>query len=160
MHSRPATIRTGSGDSIASHGDDGAQNGSPQHRFARELFSPLPGHYDLLAELLSFGQNRRWRREMLRHVTLLPGGLALDVATGTAAVAMELAERSGARIVGADVTHAMVREGALRVRRRGLAHCVQLIVGPAEALPFADGTFDTLTFTYLLRYVDAPAATM
>jgi demethylmenaquinone methyltransferase / 2-methoxy-6-polyprenyl-1,4-benzoquinol methylase len=128
--------------------------------FARRLFSGLPRRYDTLAELLSFGQNRRWRAAMVAHVSAPPDGVILDVATGTAGVAIRLAERTGARVVGADLTEAMLRRGAANLRRKGLGGRVQLLAGRAEQLPFADDTFDALTFTYLLRYVADPAATL
>jgi demethylmenaquinone methyltransferase / 2-methoxy-6-polyprenyl-1,4-benzoquinol methylase len=127
---------------------------------ARRLFSPLPRRYDLLAELLSFGQNRRWRGAMVERVAVAGPARVLDVATGTAGVALLLTERTGATVVGLDVTEAMLREGAARVARRGLDGRIRLLLGRAEELPFADATFDALTFTYLLRYVDEPAATL
>jgi len=130
------------------------------NRFATGLFSPLPDRYDRLAEWLSFGQNGRWRRAMVDAVAARPADLVLDVATGTAGVALELARRTGARVVGVDLTEAMVRRGAGNVRAAGAEGRVQLAVGRAEQLPFADATFDGLTFTYLLRYVEDPAATV
>jgi demethylmenaquinone methyltransferase/2-methoxy-6-polyprenyl-1,4-benzoquinol methylase len=128
--------------------------------FARRLFAPLPRRYDLLAELLSFGQNGRWRRAMVDRIAAAAPGTVLDVATGTAGVALQLADRTGARVVGLDLTEAMLRRGAERVRRRGRAQRIRLLVGRAERLPFADASFDALTFTYLLRYVTDPAATL
>lgn len=128
--------------------------------FARRLFSPLPRHYDLLAELLSFGQNRRWRRAMVDRVAAAGPAQVLDVATGTAGVALLLTERTSATVVGLDLTEAMLREGAVRVARSGRHGRIRLVLGRGEELPFADGSFDALTFTYLLRYVDDPAATL
>jgi demethylmenaquinone methyltransferase / 2-methoxy-6-polyprenyl-1,4-benzoquinol methylase len=109
---------------------------------------------------LSFGQNRRWRRAMVDSV--VDGGPAtvLDVATGTAGVAVQLARRTGARVTGIDITEAMLRRGRAAVRREGLQARIALVSGQAEQLPFADATFDALTFTYLLRYVADPAATI
>lgn len=128
--------------------------------FARQLFGPLPARYDLLEELLSFGQNGRWRREAVDRVLAADPALVLDLATGTAGVAMALARRSRARVVGVDVTEAMLREGAVRVRAAGLGARVALVAGSAERLPFPDATFDALTFTYLLRYVTDAEATL
>jgi demethylmenaquinone methyltransferase / 2-methoxy-6-polyprenyl-1,4-benzoquinol methylase len=110
-----------------------------------------------MAELLSFGQNRRWRRFMTSRVPA--GGLVLDVATGTAGVAIELA-RAGSRVVGVDQSPEMLQRGRDAVEERGLADRVRLVLAQGERLPFADGRFDALTFTYLLRYVDDPPATM
>jgi len=190
------------------------------NRFARDLFAPLPGRYDLLAELLSFGQNGRWRSAMVDRV-LPADGVILDVASGTAGVALQLAARggrptsaagghrgaangghhataegghhataegghhataegaagnmaggalreaadgtpggSGARVVGVDLTEEMLRQGHHRVTAAGRGDQVGLVVGRAEQLPFPDGFFDALTFTYLLRYVRDPQATL
>lgn len=129
--------------------------------FARDLFGGLPGRYDLLAEVLSFGQNRRWRTAMVGAVTAAPRlGTVLDVASGTAGVALMLAERTAARVTGIDVTDQMLRTGRERVRARGADDRIELVCGRAEALPFPDNAFDAVTFTYLLRYVDDPAATL
>jgi demethylmenaquinone methyltransferase / 2-methoxy-6-polyprenyl-1,4-benzoquinol methylase len=130
------------------------------NRFAQELFTGLPARYDLLAELLSLGQNRRWRRAMVDHLAPDAPGRVLDVATGTAGVALQLARRVPGRIVGVDVTEAMLRRGQENVDRDGAGDRVQLLIGRAEQLPFPDEAFDGLTFTYLLRYVADPAATL
>jgi demethylmenaquinone methyltransferase/2-methoxy-6-polyprenyl-1,4-benzoquinol methylase len=130
------------------------------NRFAQELFQPLPRRYDFLEELLSFGQNGRWRREMVAHVGNGEPSAILDVATETAGVALELTRRTRAHITGVDITQAMLRRGHERVASVGATDRVQLLVGQAERLPFPDGSFDALTFTYLLRYVADPAATL
>ncbi len=130
------------------------------NRFAQDLFSPLPDRYDRLAELLSMGQNGRWRRAMVDHIVPDRPGTVLDVACGPAGVTLQLAERTGARVVGVDLTLDMLRQGRRNVAARGRADRVQLVAGRAEQTPFADGTFDALTFTYLLRYVDDPQWTL
>lgn len=134
----------------------------PRHdpnRFARELFSGLPDRYDVLAEVLSLGQNRRWRRAMVGRVDLRESGRVIDVATGTAGVALELA-RAGVAVTGVDLTPAMLERGLDNVARARAADRVHLAAGRAEELPFDDATFDALTFTYLLRYVADPEATL
>jgi demethylmenaquinone methyltransferase/2-methoxy-6-polyprenyl-1,4-benzoquinol methylase len=127
--------------------------------FARELFDGLPDRYDRLAELLSFGQNGRWRAAMVGRV-LPADGVVLDVASGTAGVALQLAARGAGRVVAVDLTEAMLREGSRRVAAAGRDGSVRLVVGKAEQLPFPDASFDALTFTYLLRYVRDPQATL
>jgi demethylmenaquinone methyltransferase / 2-methoxy-6-polyprenyl-1,4-benzoquinol methylase len=140
-----------------------------RNRFAQHLFTPLPQRYDRLAELLSMGQNGRWRRAMVDRVlpAAPPAGdaatsrpLILDVAAGTAGVSIQLARRSGAEIVGVDLTEPMLRQGRANVAAAGQSGRVALVAGRAEQLPFPDATFDALTFTYLLRYVDDPQATL
>lgn len=147
---------------------------SGPNRFARDLFAPLPGRYDRLAEVLSFGQNGRWRSAMVGCV-LPVDGVILDVASGTAGVALRLAAaeasngvpsaadpqgRGGIKVVGVDLTEQMLRQGLRRVAAAGLGDRVALVAGRAEQLPFPDGYFDALTFTYLLRYVQNPQATL
>lgn len=131
-----------------------------RNRFAQRLFTPLPRRYDRLAEILSFGQNGRWRRAMVDRVVPSHADRVLDVASGTAGVAISLAERTSADVVGVDLTAAMLAQGRINVTARGLNDRIDLVVGQAEGLPFADDAFDALTFTYLLRYVDDPAATL
>jgi demethylmenaquinone methyltransferase/2-methoxy-6-polyprenyl-1,4-benzoquinol methylase len=84
----------------------------------------------------------------------------LDVATGTGAVAAVLAERHGCRVTAVDQSDDMLAAAAASLRERGLLDRVDLVRAEAEALPFDDGAFDGLTVTYLLRYVDDPAATV
>ncbi len=131
-----------------------------RNSFAQDLFTPLPARYDRLAEILSFGQNGRWRRAMVNQVVRAPGESVLDVASGTAGVAIQLARRTRARVVGVDLTEQMLRRGNVNVARAGLAGRIGLVAGQAEQLPFPDASFDALTFTYLLRYVDDPQATL
>jgi demethylmenaquinone methyltransferase/2-methoxy-6-polyprenyl-1,4-benzoquinol methylase len=130
------------------------------NRFAQRLFAPLPQRYDRLAEVLSMGQNARWRRAMIDHVAPEGPALVLDVASGTAGVALQLADRGAGRVVGIDLTLAMLRQGQANVRGRSREGRIQLVAGRAEQMPFEPGTFDALTFTYLLRYVDDPQATL
>ena len=140
---------------------------SGPNRFARDLFGPLPARYDRLAEVLSFGQNGRWRSAMVDRALPAAGNgpgnghcVILDVASGTAGVALQLEARSGVQVVGVDLTEEMLREGRRRVAAAGLGHQIGLVAGRAEQLPFPDGHFDALTFTYLLRYVQDPQATL
>lgn len=128
--------------------------------FARELFEPLPPRYNLLAALLSFGQDARWRAAMVEHVATSRPQLVLDVACGPGAVTRRLARRTTAHIVGVDLSEAMLREGMANVVEASLTDRVSLVLARGEQLPFADATFDALTFTYLLRYVSDPAATV
>ncbi len=127
---------------------------------AIELFEGLPARYDLLAEVLSFGQNRRWRRELVGRLAPHRPQTILDVATGTAGVAIALASASDARITGLDVSDAMLERGRERVRRADLDARISLEPGRAEALPYAAESFDAVSFTYLLRYVADPEATV
>src|SRR5437870_6603854 len=141
---------------------------SARKRHALELFRGLPSRYDRLAAALSFGQDPRWRRALVRGVS--PGGeCALDVATGTGLFAAELLAQGACSVVAIDQSPEMLDAARARFARRspsegrhraGRVPAVELIQAEAERLPFPDGSFDVLTFTYLLRYVDDPRATM
>jgi demethylmenaquinone methyltransferase / 2-methoxy-6-polyprenyl-1,4-benzoquinol methylase len=131
-----------------------------RNRFAQNLFAPLPQRYDRLAEILSFGQNGRWRRAMISRAAPADGQVVLDVASGTAGVALQIAGRTGASVVGVDLTEQMLRQGQRNVAESGMGGRIRLVAGRAEQLPFPDATFDGLTFTYLLRYVLDPEATL
>jgi len=130
---------------------------SRRKREALELFRGLPRRYDALSAALSFWQDPRWRRALVRAAAPRAGDRVLDVATGTGLVAAELLASADCTVVGLDQSAAML--AAARARFAGTSR-VELIEGQAEALPFADASFDVLTFTYLLRYVDDPRATM
>jgi demethylmenaquinone methyltransferase/2-methoxy-6-polyprenyl-1,4-benzoquinol methylase len=133
---------------------------SPRKRHAVDLFAGLPGKYHRIGAVLSFGQDPRWRRTLVAMVAPQPGQRVLDVATGTGLVAFELARR-GATVVGLDQSEAMLHGARKRLAETpALADRITFVEGEAEHLPFADGEFDALTFTYLLRYVDDRAATM
>jgi demethylmenaquinone methyltransferase/2-methoxy-6-polyprenyl-1,4-benzoquinol methylase len=131
-----------------------------RNRFAQQLFAKLPQRYDVLAEILSMGQNARWRRAMVDRIVAASPGTVLDVASGTAGVALQLATRTAADVVGLDLTGEMLARGQSNIAEAGMNGRIQLVAGRGEQLPFPDGAFDSLTFTYLLRYVDDPQATL
>ncbi len=131
---------------------------SARKREALDLFRGLPRRYDLLSSALSFGQDPRWRRALVGEVAAARGARVLDVATGTGMVAAELLARCGdCSVVGIDQSAEML--AGARARFAGDSR-VELVEGHAERLPFDDASFDALTFTYLLRYVDDPPATL
>jgi demethylmenaquinone methyltransferase/2-methoxy-6-polyprenyl-1,4-benzoquinol methylase len=106
------------------------------------------------------GQNGRWRRAMVDAIVAADPTSVLDVATGPAGVALQIADRTTAEVTGLDLTEQMLRRGLANVKRRGAQDRIRLLVGRGEQLPFSDETFDALAFTYLLRYVADPAATI
>jgi demethylmenaquinone methyltransferase / 2-methoxy-6-polyprenyl-1,4-benzoquinol methylase len=152
---------------------DAAAAPSRLKREALELFSGLPRRYDALSAALSFWQDPRWRRALVAALSPADGERVLDVATGTGMVAAELLSRARCSVVGIDQSPQML--AGARARFAGMDGAadpgapvasgapgarVELVQGQAEALPFADGSFDGLTVTYLLRYVDDPRATV
>lgn len=132
---------------------------SDRSSFARGLFAGIAPEYDRMGAVLSFGQDPRWRRFLVSRVNAIPGSWVLDAASGTGLVARDLARRN-LRVAALDPSPSMVRRGVEAVRAAGLDDRVRFVGGRAEDLPFADETFDAVTFTYLLRYVADPAATV
>ena len=122
---------------------------------ARHLFDSIAGAYDRPAEILGLGQYHRWRREMVARLDLAPKSLVLDVATGTGLVARDILDRFEVRVIGLDQSAEMIRVAA----SRGIEGFTP-VRGDGQRMPFADGSFDAVTFTYLLRYVDDPRATL
>lgn len=120
---------------------------------ARQLFAPLGPSYDRVGAALSFGQDPRWRRFLVERLPR-DGGHVLDVATGTGLVAAELLRR-GFEVTGVDQSAEMLARARERFGPR-----IELVEASAENLPFGDGTFDHLTVTYLLRYIEDPGATL
>jgi len=119
----------------------------------RRLFSPIASNYDRPAQVLGLLQYSRWHDFLLSRLDLQPQGHVLDMATGTGALAVRLARLDGLRVTGADITRPMLLQTAARSDGR-----VDLVECTAEAPPFADGAFDAVIFSYLLRYVaDVPA---
>ena len=124
------------------------------------IFTGIAPQYSWMGAVMSFGQDGRWRRFMVSKVNAVPGSLVLDVAAGTGLVSRELAARKRLRVVSFDATEPMLRSGLPANELAGLGAQITPVLGRAERLPFPDETFDALTFTYLFRYVDDPAAAM
>ncbi len=136
---------------------------TPRKREALELFSGLPRRYDELSAALSFWQDPRWRRALVDEVAPQAGERILDVATGTGMVAAELLRRADCTVVGLDQSAADARRGARGALRR--AHAPrERDRAASRARPSSCRSRTRAStrsrFTYLLRYVDDPAATL
>lgn len=112
---------------------------------ARELFAPIAPTYERWARALSMAQDARWRAAMVEGLGLLPGSRVLDVAAGTGSIT-RLMQTHGLEVISVDQSAEMTQWA----QQRGAV----IVLATAERLPFADGTFDGVTFGYLLRYVD------
>jgi demethylmenaquinone methyltransferase / 2-methoxy-6-polyprenyl-1,4-benzoquinol methylase len=127
---------------------------------AGRLFEGIAPEYERMGAFLSFGQDARWRRTMVSRVNAIPGSLVLDVASGTGLVARDLAARKRLRVIQLDPSEEMLHAGIPATDGAGLSSQIEQVLGRAEHLPFPDGAFDSVTFTYLLRYVDEPEAVL
>ena len=137
----------------------------PSADLPRGVFSPIARNYDRPALMLSLLQYRRWHRFLLARLALPEPSTeqrlrVLDMATGTGALALDLARRPDVDVVGADITRPMLMRAQSRAARNGTAGQVNLVECSAETPPFADETFDALVFAYLLRYVSDVSSTL
>lgn len=119
------------------------------------MFDRIAERYDLLNRLLSMGLDKLWRRKLLAALGPLSGSdEVLDVASGTADVALAIARRTpGLRVVGLDPSAGMLAVGRRKAEAAGLAEVVELVVGDAQAMPFADDRFAGATIAFGIRNV-------
>src|SRR2546423_765407 len=121
-----------------------------KRRYVRRLFATIADRYGLITVLLSYGQDRRWKRRLVAIAAPQPGTRAVDLATGTGDIAFALAD-AGADVVGIDVTHRMIE--LANAKARTLARHPLFIVGDMVALPIASGSVDLATAGDGLRHV-------
>lgn len=126
---------------------------SEQNRQIGEMFSAIAPRYDFLNRLLSFGADRRWRRNAVSTLPPGRGGRHLDVATGTADVALEIFRQkgSGAYVVASDISLGMMRIGREKAARGGWSGKMGFVLAPGESLPFRDGAFDSASVAFGIR---------
>jgi demethylmenaquinone methyltransferase / 2-methoxy-6-polyprenyl-1,4-benzoquinol methylase len=124
------------------------------------MFDAIADRYDLLNRIISLGIDQGWRRQTVAAMQLADGGRALDLATGTADLALLIARTHPAVFVeGLDPSVRMLEIGRAKAERAGLGDRVHLEVGIAEALPFPDGSFDAVSIAFGIRNVpDRPLA--
>ena len=130
-----------------------------KRRLVRAIFATIADRYDLITVVLSYGQDRRWKRRLIERAAPRPGARALDLATGTGDIAFALAAR-GARVVGLDITIRMIELARAKKAEHARAEpspplhtAPTFLVGDMLALPFAAGSFDLVTTGYGLRNV-------
>jgi demethylmenaquinone methyltransferase / 2-methoxy-6-polyprenyl-1,4-benzoquinol methylase len=123
-----------------------------KRRLVRTIFATIADRYDFITVVLSYGQDRRWKRRLIDLAAPQPGARALDLATGTGDIALALASR-GARVVGLDITFRMIELANNKVARPAPPRPPSFLVGDMLALPFPSGSFDIVTTGYGLRNV-------
>ena len=123
-----------------------------KRRFVRAIFATIADRYDFITVVLSYGQDRRWKRRLIDLAAPRPGARALDLATGTGDIAFALAAR-GARVVGLDITFRMIELAKDKGARGKNDRAPSFLVGDMLALPFPSSSFDIVTTGYGLRNV-------
>jgi demethylmenaquinone methyltransferase/2-methoxy-6-polyprenyl-1,4-benzoquinol methylase len=121
-------------------------------RYVQEMFTRIARRYDLMNSLMTCGRHQAWRRAAARLADPQPGGLALDVATGTGDLALALLAQAHVRhVVGMDFSDGMLWVAREKLLRKDARRRVSLVVGDALRLPFPDKTFACVTSAFLLR---------
>lgn len=116
------------------------------------MFNSIAPKYDLLNHLLSFGIDRVWRRRLVKRILANKPGLILDVATGTADLAISLAKKNeGVSVVGIDISESMLRIGTEKVAKRKLTQRIDLVHASALSIPFPDNHFDAAMVAFGVR---------
>lgn len=127
-------------------------SGSERKAGVRSMFNRIAARYDLLNHVLSGGMDILWRRKAVRSLNLKPGGIFLDLATGTGDYAFTMLKREpGCRVIALDLAEVMLQEMDKKVRARKLASATLLVQGDAEQLPLRDLCVDGLTIGYGIR---------
>ncbi len=126
--------------------------GEEKRRYVGDMFSRIAGRYDLMNALMTFGMDRRWRRQAARRATEGLRGPVLDVATGTGDLALELERMAApAEVVGVDLLDPMISRAARKGARGSRPRRLTFMVGDALSLPFPDGSFGCVTSAFSLR---------
>lgn len=119
-----------------------------------KMFNEIAFRYDLLNQLLSFGIHKRWRRKAITYLessTRHPVSVILDVATGTAAFAIDAAKLNPQKVIGIDISDDMLAIGRKKVAEKNLSRSIELLHADSENLPFPDNHFDAATVGFGVR---------
>ncbi len=130
-------------------------DGSKRDQVER-MFDAISPKYDFLNRLFSMGTDQGWRRKVMRLVAQEPVARLLDVATGTADLAL-MAAKQVKEVKGADISEGMLSYGRQKVKKAGLESRVELVRGDAADLPFPEASFDVVTVAFGVRnFEDLP----
>lgn len=129
---------------------DASSNLSKKTQVA-EMFNNIAGKYDFLNHFLSMGIDKGWRKKAIAAVNEVKPNTILDVATGTADLAIAATQIGPKHITGVDIAVQMLDEGRKKIKAQGLANVITLETGDSEALQFADNSFDAVMCAYGVR---------
>jgi demethylmenaquinone methyltransferase/2-methoxy-6-polyprenyl-1,4-benzoquinol methylase len=122
------------------------------------MFDSIAPRYDVLNRVLSGGVDQQWRRIVLKEVLEAQPDRLLDVATGTADLALMAARKGVPKVIGVDIANQMLEVGRVKVTKADLDDRVELLNGDAEKLPFSDQQFDVATVAFGVRNFEDLAA--
>lgn len=116
-----------------------------------QMFDNISGNYDFLNHFLSLGIDKGWRKKVVKIAGKVPHAEILDVATGTADLAIALSKLQPKRIVGVDISAGMLRVGGEKIKKQQLTKLIVLTQGDSENLPFENNSFDVVTVAFGVR---------
>lgn len=117
----------------------------------RNMFNSIAHRYDFLNHFLSLGIDRLWRKRLVKLVKPLQPKLILDVATGTADLAIALAKLKPEKITGIDISEKMLAFGQEKINKLKLVETIKLKQSDAEKIPFSDHSFDLVAVAFGVR---------
>lgn len=121
-----------------------------------EMFNNISDNYDFLNRVLSMRVDVGWRNKTVKKVKEINPSTILDIATGTADLAIALTETNAMQIIGVDISEGMLKVGREKVKKKNLDKLIELKLGDSESLPFADGSFDAVTVAFGVRNFEHP----
>lgn len=117
-----------------------------------QMFDTISGNYDGLNRVISFGIDVKWRKKVVTAIANHQPKRALDIATGTGDLAIQMAEKiPGVKITGLDISPGMLEVGKQKIAGKGLGSQIEMVIGDSEALPFEDNSFDAITVAFGVR---------
>ncbi len=125
--------------------------GSSKRERVEDMFDRIAPKYDLLNKVLSMGVDKGWRKKMVAELKKLQPDTLLDIATGTADVAIACMKLKPSTITGIDISALMLAEGQKKIEGLGFAKQITLQQADSENLPFADNTYDAITVAFGVR---------
>ena len=117
----------------------------------KEMFDSISGQYDLINNLLTFGLHNKWKSEIVEIAKKKNPRKILDMATGTADIAIMLSHIKNCEIIGLDISSKMIEIGKTKINRLNLYKRISLDIGDAENIKYADNSFDIVTVGYGVR---------
>ena len=116
-----------------------------------QMFDNISGNYDFLNHFLSLGIDKGWRKKVVKMASLVPHDAIMDVATGTADLAIALSTLQPSKITGVDISAGMLRVGDQKIKKKGLDNMITLTQADSENLPFESNSYDLVTVAFGVR---------
>ena len=116
-----------------------------------QMFDAISGNYDGLNRVISFGIDIKWRKKVLKMVSVKNPEIILDIATGTGDLAILMAKTNAKKIIGLDISPGMLNIGIEKIAQKKLSDRIEMIIGDSEKMPFEDNYFDAITVSFGIR---------